>query len=66
MTQPQLSKILNVSQPYIAKLEAGEANPTIGIIGGILGVLGYRFTANMESITPESNVDVPTVSAVLK
>ena len=30
LTQTELSKQLGVSQPYIAKLERGEANPTLG------------------------------------
>ena len=42
MTQKDLSVKLGLSQPYIAKLESGEANPTLGTAGKILAELGLR------------------------
>ena len=66
LTQQELSKKLKISQPYIAKLEAGEANPTIGIIGGILGVLGFKITAYIESVIPKSSFDSYAISNIPK
>ena len=48
LTQKELSEKLNISQPYIAKLEQGEANPTLGKIGEIFAAMGYRVTINFE------------------
>lgn len=48
LTQKELSEKLNISQPYIAKLEQGEANPTIGTIGRVLAVMGYRMLIEFE------------------
>ncbi len=53
LTQKQLSDKLGISQPYIAKLESGEANPTIGSVGEILGVLGFILIADTVPINPE-------------
>jgi len=45
LTQQELAHLAGVSQAYIAKLESGEANPTVGHIGSILAAmwLGIRF-----------------------
>jgi len=43
-TQTDLASSLGTSQSYIAKLEAGDANPTIGRIGKILAILGLRLS----------------------
>ena len=42
MTQEELAHQSGVSQPYIAKLESGEANPTIGAIGALLAVMWLK------------------------
>lgn len=42
LTQAQLAALAGVSQAYIAKLESGEANPTIEHIGALLAALGLR------------------------
>lgn len=47
-TQEEMSKTVGVSQPYVAKLESGDANPTIGAIGSMLGVLNLRL--HMETV----------------
>ncbi len=39
VTQASLATLVGVSQAYIARLESGDANPTIGQIGGILAAL---------------------------
>lgn len=48
LTQKELSEKLDISQPYIAKLEQGEANPTLGKIGEIFAAMGYRLIINFE------------------
>ncbi len=42
LTQRQLAEKAGVSQAYIAKLESGEANPTIGHLGSILAAIWLR------------------------
>lgn len=41
-TQAQLAELAGVSQAYIAKLERGDANPTIGNLGRILSCLWLK------------------------
>lgn len=47
LTQEELAKILGYSQSYIAKLEGGDANPTIGNVGKILANMGLRLVAGI-------------------
>jgi transcriptional regulator with XRE-family HTH domain len=47
LTQAALAKIAGVSQAYIAKLESGEANPTIGRIGAILASIWLKAEINL-------------------
>ena len=53
LTQREVADKWKVSQPYVAKLEKGDANPTIGKVGGMLGVLGFRLTPMTEPILSE-------------
>jgi len=46
VTQADLANLLGTSQSYIAKLEQGDANPTIGRIGELLAVIGLRLSTN--------------------
>src|SRR4030042_816091 len=46
VTQQELAHRSGVSQSYIAKLESGEANPTLGTIGNLLSLLGLRLTTD--------------------
>lgn len=46
-TQEELANAMGLSQPYIARLEGGDANPTIGRIGGLLALLGFRLVAKV-------------------
>ena len=47
LTQVALANIAGVSQAYIAKLESGEANPTIGRIGAILASIWLKCEINL-------------------
>lgn len=53
LTQEEMSKKAGVSQPYIAKLESGEANPTVGAIGSMLAILNLRLTMETASLLPK-------------
>ena len=62
LTQKQLSDKLGISQPYIAKLESGDANPTVGSIGEILAILGFILITDTSPIKQETTiVPVPIV-----
>lgn len=52
MTQEELACKLGRSQPYIAKLEGGDANPTLGAVGSILAALGLRLAMHTELLLP--------------
>jgi len=51
VTQADLANLLGTSQAYIAKLERGDANPTIGRIGELLAVLRLRLSTNTIPLT---------------
>jgi len=52
LTQQQLAARLGVSQSYVAKLEGGEANPTLDKIGSLLAVLGLGLTTGTTTLSP--------------
>lgn len=52
LTQKQLASRAGVSQAYIAKLEGGEANPTLDTIGSLLAVLGFGLTTGTTTLSP--------------
>ena len=52
VTQKELAKKAGVSQAYIAKLEGGEANPTLEKIGGLLAVLKLSLTTGTTALYP--------------
>lgn len=53
LTQQALGDLLERSQPYVAKLEGGEANPTIAAIGRMLAALDLRVIITTAPIKPE-------------
>jgi transcriptional regulator with XRE-family HTH domain len=53
LTQKQLAEKLGVRQPYIAQLESGEANPTLGSAGKILAALGLKIVISTEPLSPQ-------------
>ena len=52
LTQKELAAELGVSQSYVAKLEGGEANPTLDRIGSLLAVLGLGLTTGATTLSP--------------
>ncbi|MBM2826620.1 MAG: transcriptional regulator [Dehalococcoidia bacterium] len=63
LTQAALAELVGVRQSYIAKLEGGEANPTIGTLGKILAILGKRLIfsfGNLPDKTTTTGVYTPT------
>ena len=64
LTQQQLAARLGVSQSYVAKLEGGEANPTLGRIGSLLAVLELGLTTDTTTLSPYHDALPPeTVSS---
>jgi transcriptional regulator with XRE-family HTH domain len=47
VTQAELANLLGVRQSYIAKLERGDTNPTLGKAGKILAVLGLSLQTSV-------------------
>lgn len=54
LTQEQLAERAGTTQPYIAKLESGYANPSIGAVAKILAVMGFRLVPGKDSLVPET------------
>ncbi len=53
LTQNDMAIKVGTSQPYIAKLERGDANPTIGNIGSMLAILGLRLAVDTVPLIPQ-------------
>lgn len=52
LTQEELAHKVGVSQAYIARLEGGEANPTLERIGSLLAALGLSLTTDTTTLSP--------------
>ncbi len=50
LTQKELADKIGVSQAYIAKLEGGEANPTLERIGSLLSALGLSLITDTTTL----------------
>jgi transcriptional regulator with XRE-family HTH domain len=50
LTQQQLAEQLGVSQAYVARLESGLANPTVGKVGSIFASLWKRPSISLDSL----------------
>ena len=61
MSQKQFADKLQLSQPYIAKLEGGGANPTIGAVGAMLAVVGLSLVTHTESLLPSTVDSIPVL-----
>lgn len=55
LTQQQVADLTGVSQAYIAKLESGNANPTVGQVGAILGLLGLRAVFGLQPLVEDED-----------
>ncbi len=62
LTQKSLADKLGISQPYVAKLESGEANPTLGRIGSLLATIDIRLVTGTAPLKPEP---MPSVTGVI-
>lgn len=62
LTQKELAAKLGISQPYIAKLEGGEANPTLGTIGKLLATINLRLVTGTASLMPEPVIRQITIN----
>ena len=50
ITQPNLADIAGVSVDTLYKIERGQANPTIEVLGKILDVLGLEITVGVKQL----------------
>lgn len=62
LTQSKLAKRAGTSQSYIAKLERGDANPTIGNVGRLFGCMWLKPSIVPTLLVPSESLE----SAVLK
>lgn len=50
ITQPDLADIAGISVNTLYKIERGQANPTIEVLGKILDVLGLEITVGVKQL----------------
>lgn len=50
ITQPDLADIASISINTLYKIEGGQANPTIEVLGKILDVLGLEITVGVKQL----------------
>lgn len=62
LTQKSLAEKLGISQPYVAKLEGGEANPTLGRIGSLLASIDLRLVTGTAPLKPELILSITGVT----
>jgi len=58
MSQQMLAEKSGHSQPYIAKLERGDANPTLATVGTLLALMGQRLTTDVAPLASPTSVMV--------
>ena len=61
MTQSALSERAGISQAYIAKLERGDANPTIGNIGRLFACIWLRPRIDPEPMEPFTSFETAII-----
>jgi transcriptional regulator with XRE-family HTH domain len=54
VTRQELADISGFTESYIARLESGEANPTVGKIGELLALLGFRLAPDLADLNPHA------------
>jgi transcriptional regulator with XRE-family HTH domain len=52
LTQKEFAEKIGKTQPYIAKLESGTANPTIGAVGSMLATVGLSLEIDTKALIP--------------
>lgn len=52
VSQAELGQRLGVSQSYVAKLESGNANPTLAATGRVFAALGQRLQLSTSEFLP--------------
>ena len=57
MTQSQLADLAGTSQAYIAKLEKGDANPTIGNVGRLFACMWLKPDVRPVAIEPSKSIE---------
>lgn len=50
ITQPNLADIAGISVNTLYKIERGQANPTVKVLGKILDVLGLEITVGVKQL----------------
>jgi transcriptional regulator with XRE-family HTH domain len=60
ITQIDLANKLGTNQSYIAKLERGDANPTVGMVGKVLASMGLQLRVHTESLLRDIALRVVT------
>ena len=63
LTQSALAELAGTSQAYIAKLERGDANPTIGNIGRLYGCMWLKPSIEATSMEPVSSSESLSIDA---
>ena len=58
MTQSALAELMGTSQAYIAKLERGDANPTIGNIGRLFACMRLKAAIELTRIEPSTSSEM--------
>ncbi|MBL7737370.1 MAG: helix-turn-helix transcriptional regulator [Chitinophagaceae bacterium] len=51
ITQPHLAELAGISVNSLYKIERGEANPTLDLIGKIADVLGFEIKLEVKKMT---------------
>ena len=60
LTQQEMAERLGVKQPYVARLESGDANPTIGAVGSMMAQLDLRIRITTDKLLERKT---PTILA---
>ena len=69
LTQSALAELAGTSQAYIAKLERGDANPTIGNIGRLYGCMWLKPSIEatpMEPVAPTESLSIGAAEDVVR
>ena len=69
LTQSALAELAGTSQAYIAKLERGDANPTIGNIGRLYGCMWLKPSieaTSMEPVAPTESLSIGAAQDVVR